>query len=161
MAASSASVDPHHAARTSFDGTTVALVSYSVGIQSEEVKSKKWTKTGGKLEKLRSDVQKIFRNQQGVKEEQPAPIKEVHRPAIKREPPPVIKNELRPPVKREHHSPLEKQQQPVIKEEQFPSTKEEQHPVCDEPVIHLSFDPPLCIQKMETTVLHGRSAKWR
>ena len=47
MAASSASADSHHAARTSSDNTTVALMSDNIGIQNQDVKGEKWTKSGG------------------------------------------------------------------------------------------------------------------
>ena len=66
MAASSPSVDSHHAAHISSDNTTVALVSYNVGIVNKEVKGQGWAKTGGKRLQLKSDVQKIFKNQHGI-----------------------------------------------------------------------------------------------
>ena len=66
MAASSPSVDPHHAAHISSDNTTVALVSYNVGILNSEVKSKGWAEKGEKRQKLMSDVEKIFKNEHGI-----------------------------------------------------------------------------------------------
>ena len=59
MAAASASVDSHHAAHISSDNTTVALVSYSIGILNNEVKGQGWAKTGGKpLEALQPSKEK-------------------------------------------------------------------------------------------------------
>ena len=76
MAASSASVDSHHAADIcvdshhaadiSSDNTTVALMSYNVGIQNKEVRSNGWAKSAGTRLKLKSDIEKIFRNQHGI-----------------------------------------------------------------------------------------------
>ena len=66
MAAMHPSVDSHHAAHISSDNTTVALMSYNVGITNKEVKSQGWAKAGGKRLKLNSDVQKIFKNQHGI-----------------------------------------------------------------------------------------------
>ena len=66
MAASSRSAASHHAAHISSENTTVALVSYNVGINNDEVKSKGWAKTGGKLLKLKSDIEKIFKSHHGI-----------------------------------------------------------------------------------------------
>ena len=66
MHASSSSVDSHHAALISSDNTTIALMSYDVGLFNKEVQSQIWAKTGRKRLKLKSDVQKIFKNQHGI-----------------------------------------------------------------------------------------------
>ena len=65
MAASSHSVDSHPAAHISCDDTTVAVMSYNVGIHNEEVKSKGWAKSA-KLQKLKADVRMIFEHQHGI-----------------------------------------------------------------------------------------------
>ena len=54
--------DSHHAAsRTA--GTTVALMSYNVGIQNKEIVDKHWKP---KYEKLKADVQKVFDHEAGM-----------------------------------------------------------------------------------------------
>ena len=66
MAASSSTIDSHHGMDILSDTTTVALLSYNVGINNDEVKSRGWAKNGGKLLKLKSDVRKIFENHHGI-----------------------------------------------------------------------------------------------
>ena len=65
MAASWTSVDLRHAGDKS-SGATVALMSYCVGIQNTEVDGRGWATRGGKLEKLRSDVENIFDHPQRI-----------------------------------------------------------------------------------------------
>ena len=66
MAASSTSVVSHHAADISSATTTVVLVSYNVEIPNIEVTGQGWAKPGGKQLKLKSDVEKIFKNRHGI-----------------------------------------------------------------------------------------------
>ena len=54
------SVDSHHAE------TTVAIMSYNVGIHNDEVTGGKWSKPGGKYEKLRTDIANIFNHSSGI-----------------------------------------------------------------------------------------------
>ena len=58
MAASSGSVGSHHAAQVSSDNTTVALVSYNIGINNDEITRPGWANREGKLARLKSDVEK-------------------------------------------------------------------------------------------------------
>ena len=66
MAASSHSADSHHATHNSPDNTTVPLMSYNIGITNKDVKGRNWAKPGGKLLKLKTDVDNIFKNQLGI-----------------------------------------------------------------------------------------------
>ena len=57
----SGSVDAHHAAD---DGTTLALMSYNIGIQNAEIREgKNWT---NKYRKLREDVKSAFTHEAGI-----------------------------------------------------------------------------------------------
>ena len=56
------SVDPHHAA-DAFTDTTVALMSYNLGIQNTEPLGKNWAK---KYVKLQNDIKSAFTNETGI-----------------------------------------------------------------------------------------------
>ena len=62
MAASTFGVDSDDDANMSPD-TTVTLVSYNIGLHNNEVTGNAWPT---KLQKLRSDVKKIFDHDQGI-----------------------------------------------------------------------------------------------
>ena len=66
MATSTPSVDSHHAADIPSDNTTVALLSYNIGITNKDVQGQGWAKSGGKRLRLKSDIEKIFTNQHGI-----------------------------------------------------------------------------------------------
>ena len=70
MAASFPSADSHHAAHISSDNTTVALVSYNVGILNDEVKSKRvgedWRKVAEAHVRYPEDLQEPARHSDSV-----------------------------------------------------------------------------------------------